>query len=102
MLINQHGQKQSVPATLGSTCRTHRIVLHLICHALGMWHEHSRPDRDLYVEILKENVDPDNVLRNFNRHKEFEVKNYGQTEYMIMAPSCTLGRTTFQKIVKIR
>ena len=23
------------------TCRTHGIVLHQICHALGMWHEHS-------------------------------------------------------------
>ena len=44
-----------LPATSEVTCRTHRIVLHLICHALGMWHEHSRPDRDLYVEILEEN-----------------------------------------------
>ena len=70
-----------LPATSKITCRTHRIVLHLVCHALGMWHEHTRPDRDLYVEILKENVDPDDLLRNFNRRKEFEINNYGQTVY---------------------
>ena len=53
-------------------------MLHLICHALGMWHEHTRPDRDLYVEISEENIDPDDLIHHYNRRKEFEVKNYGQ------------------------
>ena len=66
-----------LPVTSSSTCRTHGIVLHQICHALGMWHEQSRPDRDQYIEILEENIEPDK-LRNFNRRKTFQVDYHGQ------------------------
>ena len=27
------------------------IVLHMIGHSLGLWHEHNRPDRDQFVEV---------------------------------------------------
>lgn len=43
-----------------------------------MWHEHSRPDRDLYIKVLEENMDSDDKIRHFNRRREMEVKNYGQ------------------------
>lgn len=33
-------------------------VVHEICHALGLSHEHARPDRDRYVRLLQENVEP--------------------------------------------
>lgn len=33
-------------------------VAHEIGHALGLWHEHEREDRDLYVTVLTENLHP--------------------------------------------
>lgn len=33
-------------------------VIHEICHALGLYHEHGRPDRDDFITIIRENILP--------------------------------------------
>lgn len=35
-----------------------RVILHELGHVLGFHHEHQRPDRDLYITVLWENMEP--------------------------------------------
>lgn len=47
---------KSQPLNLGPGCAFHGIAVHEMGHAVGMGHEHSRPDRNTYVKIRSENV----------------------------------------------
>jgi len=43
---------------LGSGCVYKRIILHEIGHGLGLYHQHSRPDRDDFIHVYRDNVEP--------------------------------------------
>ena len=37
-------------------CTDSGTIIHEFIHGWGFWHEHARPDRDNYVQILWENI----------------------------------------------
>ena len=47
---------------IGPGCGYKGIVQHEIFHALGRIHEHSRPDRNLYVHINEENIEEGTLI----------------------------------------
>nr|QNH72426.1 toxin candidate TRINITY_DN37054_c0_g1_i2 [Pachycerianthus maua] len=62
--------------SLGSGCYNKGIIMHEIMHALGFWHEQSRPDRNLYVEVLWENIQTGEEF-NFNKYNHGKIDNMG-------------------------
>ena len=54
------GKRGSGPQVIriGKNCDKFGIVVHELGHVIGFWHEHTRPDRDEYVQILYKNIMP--------------------------------------------
>jgi astacin (peptidase family M12A) len=66
-----------------SWCDSGRIA-HEVLHGLGMWHEMSRCDRDIVVEIQWDNVSGGTGNNNFAKHCTDGTDHFGYEEYSIM------------------
>ena len=47
--------------SIGKNCDKFGIVVHELGHVIGFWHEHTRPDRDKHVSIVRDNIQPGTV-----------------------------------------
>lgn len=82
------------------------VMAHEFCHALGFWHEHTRPDRDGYIDVWYSRVFPPQYQYNFDivpgsqwapgtRSLPYDfdsVMHYAATSFM--DPSCDGGFAT--------
>lgn len=54
--------------SIGKNCDKFGIVVHELGHVIGFWHEHTRPDRDEHVSIIRDNIQPG------KEHRKFELR----------------------------
>ena len=77
--IGRSGGRQIINLeTTNLKCHSCRTVVHEIGHAIGFWHEQSRPDRDRYVTINFTNI-IDGKEHNFMKRNDHEVDYQGVT-----------------------
>ncbi|CAL1537016.1 unnamed protein product [Lymnaea stagnalis] len=63
--------------SLAKDCRNIGIIMHELGHIIGFWHEHTRPDRDEYVDVILEHA-IENKAHNFIKNKPEEVDSLGE------------------------
>ncbi|XP_059143177.1 tolloid-like protein 1 [Physella acuta] len=83
--------------SIGKNCDKFGIVVHELGHAVGFWHEHTRPDRDAHVQINLKNVMPGQEY-NFKMLTHGDVNSLNETyDYgsIMHYARNTFGRTTY-------
>ncbi|XP_060917704.1 bone morphogenetic protein 1-like isoform X4 [Labrus mixtus] len=63
--------------SIGKNCDKFGIVVHELGHVIGFWHEHTRPDRDQHVSIIRDNIQPGQEY-NFLKMEPDEVDSLGE------------------------
>ncbi|XP_011692983.1 PREDICTED: zinc metalloproteinase nas-4-like [Wasmannia auropunctata] len=74
--IGRRGGKQQVNLQAPGCVNAIGTPVHELLHAIGFWHEHTREDRDGYVNINWNNI-PKNQQHNFMKANKGQTTSYG-------------------------
>lgn len=55
--VGRHPLGEPQFVSIAPECLRLGVIAHEVAHALGFWHEQSRPDRDHFVHVVWENID---------------------------------------------
>uniref|UniRef100_A0A4W5M5R9 Metalloendopeptidase n=1 Tax=Hucho hucho TaxID=62062 RepID=A0A4W5M5R9_9TELE len=77
ILRGQEGGGGPQAISIGKNCDKFGIVVHELGHVIGFWHEHTRPDRDEHVSIIRDNIHPGQEY-NFLKMSPVEVDSLGE------------------------
>lgn len=87
--IGQGVRLRQYTINLGTGCWAESVINHEFGHALGLWHEQQRPDRDNYIAVDLSSV-PDNAKGNYNTislrdplgpYDFLSIMHYGRTAF---------------------
>ncbi|CAD6222052.1 GSCOCG00005312001-RA-CDS [Cotesia congregata] len=70
--------ENKVILSLADGCDKIPIVLHELGHAIGLEHEHIRPDRDMFIDVIYENI-PEEFFSEFEKGSAHDVQTFNQT-----------------------
>jgi hypothetical protein len=91
--VGRQGGRQD----LNLSSASESLVMHELLHAAGFYHEQSRPDRDNYIEILWNNIQPDSRF-NYQLEPSVATGEYNYTSIMHYYPTSfgINGKTTMR------
>lgn len=95
-MLGKYGGKQDI-SILNNQYSVVGITMHELLHALGIFHEMSRSDRDTYVEVLWNNIESSEKKHNFQTFTEqgYSGVNIGNFNFssIMMYSSTSFGKT---------